>query len=218
MPRNKYPEETVGKILDVSLKLFLEKGYEETTILDIVNNLGGLTRGAFYHHFKSKEEVLDAIGDKLFFENNPFELVKGEKGLSGLEKIKKVIKLQYSNQEQHKVSMMAVPLLDNPRILASYIESNQRVVVPYFEKFFQEAIEDGSIGKTKYPKALSSLFMMITELWFIPSIFPCTKEDLLERLLFTKEMFDKLEIPVIDDEILLYAKQTLEEYQLEKLK
>ena len=39
MPRNKYPEETVQKILDVSMKLFLEKGYEETTILDIVREL-----------------------------------------------------------------------------------------------------------------------------------------------------------------------------------
>ena len=47
MPRNKYPEETVEKILDVSLKLFLEKGYENTTVLDIVDHLGGLTRGAF---------------------------------------------------------------------------------------------------------------------------------------------------------------------------
>ena len=36
MPRNKYPEETVQKILDVSLKLFLEKGYEETTILELL--------------------------------------------------------------------------------------------------------------------------------------------------------------------------------------
>ena len=32
MARNKYPEETVARILDVSLKLFLEKGYENTTI------------------------------------------------------------------------------------------------------------------------------------------------------------------------------------------
>ena len=53
MPRNKYPEETVQKILDASLKLFLEKGYEETTVLDIISEMGGLTRGAFYHHFKS---------------------------------------------------------------------------------------------------------------------------------------------------------------------
>ena len=52
VPRNKYPEETVQKILDASLKLFLEKGYEETTVLDIISEMGGLTRGAFYHHFK----------------------------------------------------------------------------------------------------------------------------------------------------------------------
>ena len=85
MPRNKYPEETVQKILDVSMKLFLEKGYEETTVLDIVGELGGLTRGAFYHHFKSKEEVLDALSDRMFLEHNPFEEVRKEKGLSGLE-------------------------------------------------------------------------------------------------------------------------------------
>ena len=54
--RNKYPEETVEKILDVSLKLFLEKGYENTTVLDIVDHLGGLTRGAFYHHSNRKKK------------------------------------------------------------------------------------------------------------------------------------------------------------------
>ena len=47
MPRNKYPEETVQKILDASLKLFLEKGYEETTVLDIISEMGGLTRKKF---------------------------------------------------------------------------------------------------------------------------------------------------------------------------
>ena len=64
LPRNKYPEETVQKILDASLKLFLEKGYEKTTVLDIISEMGGLTRGAFYHHFKSKEEVFDALCEK----------------------------------------------------------------------------------------------------------------------------------------------------------
>ncbi len=75
-------------------------------------------------------------------------------------------------------------------------------------KFFHEAIKDGSI-RNNYPKALSSFFLIITELWFIPSIFPGT----LERLLFVKEMFDKLEIPIIDDEILFYAKNTIEKLE-----
>ena len=39
--RNKYPEITVEKILEVAQRLFLEKGYENTTIQDIVNELDG---------------------------------------------------------------------------------------------------------------------------------------------------------------------------------
>lgn len=66
MARNKYPEMTVEKILDVSKRLFLEKGFDNTTIQDIVDGLDGLTKGAVYHHFKSKEEILDALGNSMF--------------------------------------------------------------------------------------------------------------------------------------------------------
>ena len=52
MARNKYPEETVNRILDVAGHLFMEKGYEHTSIQDIIDNLGGLSKGAIYHHFK----------------------------------------------------------------------------------------------------------------------------------------------------------------------
>ena len=47
MARNKYPEVTVEKILEVSQRLFLEKGYDNTTIKDIVNELGGLKKERF---------------------------------------------------------------------------------------------------------------------------------------------------------------------------
>ncbi len=76
MARNKYPEVTVDKILEVSERLFLEKGYDNTTIQNIVDELGGLTKGAVYHHFKSKEEIMDALGSKMFSNNNPFDVVK----------------------------------------------------------------------------------------------------------------------------------------------
>ena len=46
MARNKYPEVTVEKILDAAQRLFLEKGYDSTTIQDIVNELDGLSKGA----------------------------------------------------------------------------------------------------------------------------------------------------------------------------
>ena len=58
MARNKHPEETVNLILDVAFRLFMEKGYEHTSIQDIIDNLGGLSKGAIYHHFKSKEDIM----------------------------------------------------------------------------------------------------------------------------------------------------------------
>ena len=43
MARNKYPEITVEKILEVSQRLFMEKGYDNTTIQDIVNEYEPIT-------------------------------------------------------------------------------------------------------------------------------------------------------------------------------
>ena len=64
MGRNKYPEETVAKILDAALELFCAQGYEGTSIQDIVDRLDGMTKGAVYHHFKSKEEIFNAAFDR----------------------------------------------------------------------------------------------------------------------------------------------------------
>ena len=88
MARNKYPEQTVELILETARRLFLEKGYEATTIQDIVDGLGGLTKGAVYHHFKSKADIMNALGDKLFAENDPFRAVEGRDDLNGLEKLR----------------------------------------------------------------------------------------------------------------------------------
>lgn len=47
-------------ILDAAEKLFFEKGYEQTSIQDILDVLS-LSKGGFYHHFPSKEAILSEI-------------------------------------------------------------------------------------------------------------------------------------------------------------
>ena len=102
MARNKYPEQTVEKILDVSQELFLEKGYEQTTIQDIVNHLEGLSKGAIYHHFKSKDEILAALEGRIYLNDNPFEKVSEETNLNGLQKLQKAISYNQEKQRQSK--------------------------------------------------------------------------------------------------------------------
>lgn len=52
------------EILDAAGKLFSTKGYEKCTINDILDAVG-IARGTLYYYFKSKEEVLDAIIERV---------------------------------------------------------------------------------------------------------------------------------------------------------
>ena len=63
MPRKNDPKGTVEKIVAVSSELFAQKGYEKTSMQDIVDALG-MSKGAIFHHFKSKEEIFRAVIDK----------------------------------------------------------------------------------------------------------------------------------------------------------
>ena len=93
MARNKHPEETVNLILDAASRLFLKKGYEHTSIQDIIDQLGGLSKGAIYHHFKSKEEILVAVTDRMTEESNKLlETIRDRTDLSGRDKLKTIFK------------------------------------------------------------------------------------------------------------------------------
>src|SRR5215472_6483643 len=61
MPRVvKTAAERKDELVDCAQALFFAKGYEATTIADIIAR-AGLSKGAFYHHFESKEDLLDAL-------------------------------------------------------------------------------------------------------------------------------------------------------------
>jgi len=179
MSRNKYPEITVENILEVSQRLFFEKGYDNTKIQDIADELG-MTKGAIYHHFKSKEEIMNTLGDKLFTNNNPFEIVKKRTDLNGLEKMKYVINLN--------------------QVLAKMFESNYQQLLPYWLELIEEGQKDGSI-KTEQPKELAEL-LILTDLWMIPSLFPGNVNDIKNRYKFVTIMLGKMGLPLYDEEML----------------
>ena len=212
MARNKYPEITVEKILDAAQRLFLEKGYDNTTIQDIVDELGGLTKGAVYHHFRSKEEIMDAVGDRMFRENNPFEAVMGRKDLNGLEKLREMVRVNQSDRARQDMNIQSMPILKNPRVLAGMIEANRKELTPYFERLIEEGCRDGSIH-TEYGKELAELIPLLTSLWLAPTVFPSTAEGMLKKFRFIREMMEKMGMPVIDDEIMKMAEEYFREIE-----
>ena len=200
LARNKYPEVTVEKILDVAQRLFLEKGYDNTTIQDIVDHLGGLSKGAVYHHFKSKEEIMDAVGDRMFTADNPFEKIRNRSDLNGLQKLQEAIRLNQADDERTDLTIQSIPLTRNPRLLVEMIKSNRRILTPYYEELLEEGNKDGSLH-TAYAKELSELLPLLTSLWPLPSVFPSDKEGMKRKFHFLGDMLEKMGVPLMDESI-----------------
>ena len=60
----KEAEERKKEILDIAEELFTAKGYDNTSTTDILERVG-IARGTMYYHFGSKEEILDALIDRV---------------------------------------------------------------------------------------------------------------------------------------------------------
>lgn len=78
------------KIIDESLKLFSVKGYMSTSITDIIQAAGS-SKGGFYNHFKSKEDLYFEIlskARKLWRERN---LQATQNIKNPIDKIKKIL-------------------------------------------------------------------------------------------------------------------------------
>ncbi|HJA82208.1 MAG TPA: TetR/AcrR family transcriptional regulator [Candidatus Mediterraneibacter intestinipullorum] len=200
MARNKYPEVTIEKILDAAQRLFLEKGYDNTTIQDIVDELDGLSKGAVYHHFKSKEEIMDAVGDRMFAVNNPFEAVRGRSDLNGLQKLREAIRLNQADEARMDMTIRSIPLTRNPRLLVEMIESNRRILTPYYQELLEEGNRDGSLH-TEYAREIAELMPLLTSLWLLPSVFPAAKEEMKHKFYFLGDMLEKMGVPIMDESI-----------------
>ncbi len=205
-PVKKTPEQWKQEILSAAQSLFLSKGYEATSVSDIMELAGG-AKGMFYRFFQSKEEVMHALGNQLFFENNPFDAVRKRQDLNALEKIRALLSLNQSDEKRNALNMQAVSILKDPRILAAAIAKNRHILTPLWLELLEEGIRDGSI-KTEYPKELSELLPLIN-FWMLPSVFPATEEELLHKYRFVMEVLSRMGLPLYDADSISFTEQLI---------
>ena len=201
MARNKYPEETRRKILDVARRLFYEKGYDNTTIQDIIDGLGGLTKGVIYHHFKSKQEILKSVVESKGVYDDQFNWYENWQGETGMEKIKTQILKSLQNLERHAILYSAEVLLKTPRMIGEVYLSCLKENVEYLQVYIDEGIADGSIV-TLYPKELAEFISLTMNIWLGLNIVKYSKKELENKMYFLQNAFQSINVPIIDNEIL----------------
>lgn len=199
MARNKYPEKTIQKILDVSLLLFSKKGYDKTSIQDIVNEIG-MSKGAIYHHFKSKEEILDALGKRFYDDAGYFDSIAHRKDLNGLEKIREVFIRQISDANKEKMDALTINIWKEPKFFMMSMEENLRENAAFLVPFLEEGIQDGSIRKQNTKNA-SEVLILLLNYWVFSPITGYRVDELKSKIHYLRIISDNLGIPIINDEI-----------------
>lgn len=197
MARNRNSHETRKKILEVSKDLFLEKGFDNTSIQDIIDGLGGMTKGVIYHHFESKYEILQSI----IRENNQEISNYNWGGNTGLEKIQNSLMDSFSNFEHQRLVYSASIMLRSPRLLGEQYLGLFSDFLPEIRERVYEGVKDQSI-KTEYPEELADLIVLTLNIWIGFQISVFSVEELKRKMNFIKLTFDGLGVQLISDEMM----------------
>ena len=202
MARNKHPEQTVQLILDTATRLFLQKGYDETTLQDIIDATK-LSKGAIYHHFASKEAILIAVVDRMGdFNSAVLAEIRDRKGLTGAEKLRELFRTSMTLSFQGKILHMLPFLIENPKFMALQMQSILGEAAPdYILPILKEGIADGSIH-TDHPEELSEVLLILSDLWLNPILRPSTPEQVRARCAFFNQFTRQYGFELLDGDLI----------------
>lgn len=217
MARNKNPKETVNRILGTAYRLFMEKGYEYTSIQDIINHLGGLSKGAIYHHFKSKEDILIAVTSRMTEQSNRMlAKIRDRTDLNGKEKLKVIFKDSINRPVQDEMFAVAPNIHSNAKLLFSILQETVHDAAPnYILPIIRQGIADGSI-ETDYPAQLAELIILVANVWMNPMILDSTEEETLGKFMVFQQMLRGFGLDIVDEEMLHRLEELTAIYQKRK--
>ncbi|POR00179.1 hypothetical protein AU468_09830 [Alkalispirochaeta sphaeroplastigenens] len=139
------PQERKQAFLDTSLELFNKKGYERTTINDITNTMG-VSKGAFYHYFSSKEDVIEQISDN-YAERmlRVTSQLADRSDLTAVEKINLFFKIiqdhKRSSSQRHSQIKQIFQNEQNLKLERKILNKLRRKMALSLEKIIQQGVE-----------------------------------------------------------------------------
>lgn len=191
------------RIIKVATKLFIEKGYEKTSIQDILNDLGDITKGSIYHHFASKEDIFNAVALEIGGNNMTlFDDIRDNAKLTGAEKLRTLLLCSVSSNDTSQLINMTPNYMENPKFLIAMINQIQEVSIPkYILPIIKTGIEDGSIH-TEHPNELAELIVVLLNLWINPLLFVGNKCEMKVKCDMINDILKSYGFILFDEELM----------------
>lgn len=155
---------TKKQLEDIALKLFVQNGYGKTSVNNIVKK-AQVSKGAFYHYFDSKEEILESVVDNYTQEvKKIIQKIADEKSKSGLEKFNEAFARIAAYKAQNIGRLIKLQKLmdskDDSKMQDKFIAKLLKEINKPFLEIIKQGIKEGSFN-TKYPEEIMGAAMYL---------------------------------------------------------
>jgi AcrR family transcriptional regulator len=157
-------DERLLEFLDTAQEFFFRKGYEKTSVNDIIKKMD-VAKGTFYHYFKSKVDLLDRLierfSEKAFLLGN--ELVQ-RKDMNAIDKLNNffiaIRDFKVENIELMKVLMKVLYKDENLLMRHKMFNYNMDLLTPEFAKIIKQGMAEGCFDPPDDTETARLIFSM----------------------------------------------------------
>lgn len=177
----KNAEERKNEILDAADELFGQKGFAGTSTNDILEKVG-IARGTLYHHFKSKEDIMDALIERYSARLlSAAREVAADRSVPVVERIVRVVMALNLSGGSSEEIMEQIHKPENAlmhRKIQKFIIGG---VPPILTEVIREGIEQG-LFSTPFPYECMEMIVIYANTIFDDDIVLLTDEELASRI------------------------------------
>lgn len=161
----KEAEERKNEILDVAERLFGTKGFDNTSTNDILSEVG-IARGTLYYHFKSKEDILDAMIDRMT--GRMLEKAGEIAAEKDVPVLRRLTMMMLALNVNSSLGLEIMEQVHKPQNALMHQKMQSRLLAgvnPLITGLIREGIEQG-ICKTEYPAEVAEMTLLYSNTVF----------------------------------------------------
>ena len=181
----------IEKILETSSQLFVQKGYEKTSMQDIART-AGISKGAIYHHFQSKGEIVFAVLKHRYqhMEEDLTNWLKVTNHLTGKEQLRAIFQFSLESQGEYR------DLLNGESFDAEFMLTIMRYNLRIGTPLIAEIIKKGM------PDEAAEAILLLTNFWLEGSMFENSTERVADRIYFLQFMLESIGLDIFDEALI----------------
>lgn len=207
-------QERESRIVELAEKLFVRNGYDNTTVDQIVGEMR-LAKGTYYYHFRSKEDLLIAVSDKLISDtSNRLAAVYNQKNEDIVWRIRNVLKTYQDDFYRNKHIWTHVYHWRNAVLYNRVAHIGTKRFTPILEDLLAEAKVAGKIDVPHPHETAESLLVLFD----LASRQLCAKTDHARRVRIFETLRFLLEKTLCKECIPEFAQEQEEEVRRARVK